>query len=283
MNWYKIGKNIQKQRWSRFTKEFNSVLSNNDFILKTLGHINNLPLYFLETANYNTENPSILIAAGFHGNEPAGVWASLWFAKNYHRMKLRQHINISFLPLVNPTGFSNNKRKNSFGNDPNRGFCHSEYPELSKEELSEEGHILLKNSDRILKCAKNGFLSLHEDPDETKFYVYTFEKTQEPDRLSKVLLDVENKFFKPYPDGEIAGVNGEPSGDIAHDGLILNEHDGSYEDYMFHRGVPMTSCTETPGKLDMSLRVKANVELIRAFAYLTIDVHNKSNKKYKRK
>jgi hypothetical protein len=251
--------------WDRFSKELDLVTSSGSFRSTTLGAVAGLPLYLLETADPQPGRPSILVAAGFHGDEPAGVWASLWFAKNYHRIACRGHVNMSLLPLVNPTGFCAVTHTNSQGRDPNRGFCHTA---SGVPEVSDEGCILVANSDHLQGCAADGFLSLHEDWEETRFYMYTFERTPEPDCLSQTLRNVEARFFDPHPDGEMEGAT-------VRDGVIFCACDGSYEDYLFHCGVPRTACTETPGKLNLRLRIRANIALIRAFAALAIDAEER--------
>jgi hypothetical protein len=46
-------------------------------------------------------------------------------------------------------------------------------------------------------------------------------------------------------------------------GGIINDHrDGSLEDWLFHRGVCWSICTETPGRLPLAVRVKANCDII---------------------
>ena len=247
--------------WDRFCKELDLVACNGYFNLKKLGIVADLPLYLLETANPQPHRPSVLIAAGFHGDEPAGVWASLIFAKNFHRMSYHEYANVSILPLVNPTGFCAITRTNYRGQDPNRGYCHTA---SGIPEVSSEGDILISNSEHLKRCSSDGFISLHEDWEETRFYLYAFERTSQPDCLSQTLREVEARFFDKYPDGEVEGAE-------VNDGVVFCACDGSYEDYLFHCGIPRTACTETPGKLGLQLRIRANIELIKAFVGLAID------------
>jgi hypothetical protein len=254
--------------WNRFRNELDLLTSCGEFRLITLGHVDKLPLYLLETVSMHPGKPSILVSAGFHGDEPAGVWASLLFARNYHHMACCGNVNISLLPLVNPTGFCVGTHTNSRGRDPNRGFCNTS---SGVPEVSEEGSILMANANEMRRRATDGFLSLHEDFGETRFYMFTFERTPEPDRLSQELQKIGARYFNLYPEGELDGAR------VRAGGIIFCECDGSYEDFLFHCGVPRTACTETPGKLDMQLRIQANVELITTFANLVIHTDERCN------
>lgn len=63
----------------------------------------------------------MLISAGFHGEEAAGPWGMLHFLSELQQ-DIFERINLSLLPLVNPTGFAKGHRFNKFGENPNRGF-----------------------------------------------------------------------------------------------------------------------------------------------------------------
>jgi hypothetical protein len=99
------------------------------------------------------------------------------------------------------------------------------------------------------------FVSLHEDWELTKFYIYTFESSDEVGPFSQALGSAEAKYFEPYPDGPLEG-------GMVENGIIFKFCDGSFEDMLFHRGVSMTACTETPGKLDLEIRIEANTHII---------------------
>ena len=212
-----------------------------------LGCVKEFPLILL-TPTHKVER-NILIAAGFHGEEPAGVLAINEF------IGTNSNVSASFLPLVNPTGFYSNHRYNDYGQNPNNGWCHTE---SGIQELSYEGEMIQSNIGLIKSLAIDGFISLHEDCDETKFYLYTFEHSNEPGDFSNTLRNAELKHFDHLPDSILAGAQ-------VKNGIIFNEHDGSFEDYLFHEGIQKTACTETPGQLPIEKRVKANIDIIKTF------------------
>lgn len=212
----------------------------------SLGKVFNHDIWLVHPAI--PRGPKLLFSAGFHGEEPAGVWGTLHFLETADPA-LFDRAAVSFLPLVNPSGIASRRRYNDAGENPNSNFCH-----VGPEDVpSQEGQLLLKNLPLLLSLAKNSFVSLHEDCDCSEFYFYTFEATK--GRFSKTIYDIESVFFKPLPDDEMTD---QP----LNNGLIHNFCDGSFEDFLYHNGVPYTACTETPGKHSLETRVFANTAII---------------------
>ena len=219
----------------------------------TLGEVGRWPLLFLSSRT--VIGPSLLLAAGFHGDEPAGCWGLLDFLEGAPD-ELFQQNRLSFLPCVNPSGLHAEIRCNDLGEDPNRGFCHAS---MTGDRLSREGDLLVRYIPRIF----DGIISLHEDEDVTGSYVYASEPGEGLGNFTRALVDAQRRFFASVPDGLLYG-------STVRDGAIywqdrLEEHDGSFEDYLFHSGTLYTACTETPGRLDFEQRVRANSEVARAF------------------
>ncbi|RPI80874.1 MAG: N-acetyl-L-ornithine deacetylase ArgE [Nitrosopumilales archaeon] len=223
------------------------------FQILQLGLIKNYPL-LLFTPIKKTTLPNILIAGGFHGDEPAGPLGILYFLLNIYPV-IFETCNISFLPLVNPTGYQNNLRNNFQDDDVNRGFCHRE---VLNQPLSIEGKILTEYEELILKISQNGFLSLHEDIDSREYYFYTFEKTGKNGIFQESLRNCFKSFFKPCLQSHIYDCPVIDSG-------ILNFHDSSFEDYLFHRGVPFTVCAEAPRLYELEDRILACSAIIESF------------------
>ncbi|MFH1275987.1 MAG: M14 family metallocarboxypeptidase [Candidatus Woesearchaeota archaeon] len=65
--------------------------------------------------------PKILLTAGIHGDEPAGVYALLRFMQG-PLLNYLDRFNFLIFPCLNPWGFENDKRKNINGVDINRSF-----------------------------------------------------------------------------------------------------------------------------------------------------------------
>lgn len=105
----------------------------------------------------------ILINAGIHGNEPAGVYYAMELmeklAKNpgHHR-----NIAIDIIPMVNPWGVTHNIRFNQAGIDVNRDFATLR---------SQEAQII---HTFVGKRQWDLMLDLHEDPSASGFYIYQY-------------------------------------------------------------------------------------------------------------
>jgi len=229
------------------------------FEVEELGKVGNESIILLNRTQNSEATPHLLVAAGFHGEEIAGCWGILKLLDTVSQ-ELLQRINLSFIPLVNPTGFKKNQRLNDWGENPNSAFCHT----LSgNAEVSKEGMILLNHVERLKQMARDGFISLHEDIDEKRFYLYTFEHSDSPSDFSEVLLQTASEFFEIKVDGVIES-------QTILNGLIFNACDGSFEDFLYHQGIPKTACTETPGQLDINRRINANANIINAIIKLLI-------------
>ena len=224
--------------------------------VRNLGDIEGDPLLLLTPAILNN-GPRLLFAAAFHGDEPGGCWGIAHFLDQAESLG---SLNWSFLPLVNPSGFRRHQRTNLWGEDPNRGFFYNhptEHRGPNEPPPSREGQVLLKHLPLLMALASQGFLSLHEDVEYSKCYLYAFEGTQTPGPFSQVLRAAATEFFEVFPDGPLEG-------GFVRDGIIFGYRDGSFEDLLFHAGIPWTASTESPGLADINKRVEANSRLIAA-------------------
>ena len=73
------------------------------------------------TGNYRSDLPRILLSAGIHGEEPAGVYDLLEFI-NRNITKYLAHFSFLILPCLNPYGFTRGVRFGSGAADLNRAF-----------------------------------------------------------------------------------------------------------------------------------------------------------------
>jgi len=240
-----------------FTENLNQVASKRRFIIESLGKVEDDSILLLLPEKV-VNGPRLLVAAGFHGDEPAGCWGILHFLEEDY-LRFSRNFNVAFLPLVNPSGFRRGSRINEWQENPNGNFCHTT---SGKPEPSREGRILLNHLAQLKLLATDAFVSLHEDFEQDRFYIYTFEQTDTPGKFSLALHAELWKFFDPVPDGIVEGVE-------VTDGIVFRNCDGSFEDFLFHEGIPRTACTETPGLLDINRRIEANSSIISGLINLT--------------
>jgi len=235
--------------------------------MRVLGEIDGHQIWFLRTKDTQSHNyPRLLIVGGFHGEEQAGPLGILSWLETFDP-NLYTKVNLSFVPIVNPVGFSKCQRYNDEGEKSNCGFCHPE----SGDRPSKEGIILLKNFPLLRSSAKHGFLSLHEDVTTTKTYIYSFERTPELSDFTLQMRDVLTQYFPELLDDEyvVTDAKGKERG-FAKDGIVWKLCDGSFEDYLFHEGTLRCFVTETPGKnIPIKKRVLASQAIIEEFIKLS--------------
>jgi hypothetical protein len=239
--------------------------------LTVLGKTGRQYIWLLRTGlDFDPAKPNLLIAGGFHGEEIAGPLAILKWIETAGTCPLNK-TNITFLPVVNPIGFNRGSRYARTGQKTNCGFCHTEE---NGDKLSVEGQLLMENIDFLLMAARDGFLSLHEDVTTDKFYIYSYEASKKPGFFPRAVRDEEAKHFEAIPDGEKINEEGDPDA-YAIGGLVQNFHDGSFEDYLLHKGVRRCLTTETPGlQISLEKRIEVGVVLINKFLNLSKQYFN---------
>lgn len=104
--------------------------------------------------------PVVTIAAGVHGDEPAGPWALLELVESG---SLDPAFGYRVWPCTNPTGYAAGTRASADGSDINRSFGRG-------GGSPEARAILIANRNRKFALS----LDLHEDCDATGFYCYEY-------------------------------------------------------------------------------------------------------------
>jgi hypothetical protein len=142
-------------------------------------------------------------------------------------------VNLSFIPLLNPTGFRKFTRDNQWGEKTNRNYN-------DDEKVSREGKILKKNLSFLKEIAADGMITVHEDPDAKVCFIYMYhgKKTEE---LGEILLGVERMFFN-----QRSQIKTDEKGGKAKNGIVWDRHEGSLEDWLNKEGIPVVATTETP-------------------------------------
>ena len=221
--------------------------------LQELGPVLGQSLPLLRMGQVRGGAPRLLIASGFHGEEPAGPWGVIEFMRTLPEA-LAGQVDLSLLPLVNATGFAAGTRFNAQGENPNRGYgthANGDLPSI-------EGCRLIANVVRLLPLAADGLLTCHEDVGLSHAYAYTYEHRPDPGPFSRMLAATAATHFDLHPDG---AVDEYP----VSEGLVYSRFDGSFECWFSEQGVPLAACIETPGQQDFTRRVCAQAALMRAF------------------
>ncbi|WP_281212755.1 M14 family metallopeptidase [Shewanella insulae] len=230
--------------------------------VRKLGDAGPHPLELYQSPAQKADQPSILISAGFHGEEAAGPWGLLYFL-NELEPELFGQLNLSLLPLVNPTGFKRGHRFNKLGQNPNRGFVLDNGRGRSNQDTSSEGELLLAHSQLLAAASRDGILTCHEDVLLSDTYIYSFEANQQPGQFSRELRDALGHYFPIAQDGLIDDCP-------VQDGIIFNHFDLSFEAFLVRLGASVGVCSETPGQQGFDQRVLANAAIIKRFVELTL-------------
>lgn len=108
----------------------------------------------------DVSRPTIALAAGIHGDEPAGPWALLDLLETG---ALDQSYAYRIWPCTNPSGYAAGTRASADGLDVNRTFGRG-------GSSPEARSIVMSNRDRKFVLS----IDLHEDCDSLGFYCYDY-------------------------------------------------------------------------------------------------------------
>jgi hypothetical protein len=262
-----------------FIKEMFSIVAEKRLWLTILGEVDGFQIWLVRSReSIEHRDPKMLIVAGFHGEEKAGPYSILKWLKECDTDTFKK-CDLSFIPIVNPIGFSKGIRYNTYGEQTNCGFCHSDLDSGP----SREGKILIDKIELLRPLADDGFMSLHEDVTTKLYYLYTFEKEKEPGKFTFGMKEVLGQHFKKFVDGVKVETDcaNRGNGPMVKDGIIYRLCDGSFEDWMFHLGVPRVVVTETPGMYKLKRRVNAGAAAIDKFIELNLLLREVENNKTK--
>jgi hypothetical protein len=250
--WYESD-DFDNNAYDLLLSKFFNAADAKDFQVKSLGEVNGWPMFMATRYREKTRGPNVLVVSGFHGEEQAGPWGVLRYLEIVPNEVLSR-VNLSLIPVVNPTGFREGRRGNDYGEEATNGGFR---PEVEDSDRSAEGRILMSHLDELRHLAADGFLSLHEDGEEDEFYMYAMEDGG-PSDLTNILLAVGVQHFGMLKDKKISA----PGGGKTKDGLILNYHDGCFEDRLAAEGCAHCYATETPMSAKIEDRIRAGVALI---------------------
>lgn len=192
--------------------------------------------------------PAVAIAAGMHGDEPAGVWTLLELVQTG---SLDPRFAYRIWPCTNPTGFDAVTRENADGIDVNRAF--------GGEGGSPEAQAILEaNRGRTFALS----LDLHEDCDAAGFYAYEY-GGGEIGRCAIAALDaaglpidpLDSTFglAGPLDDAHCRRERGRIVADASHEAVLLRGL--SYSLALARRGARYALTFETPSSAPWEQRL----------------------------
>lgn len=155
-----------RRSYAGLVRRLRAVADSPDVELRCLGEFEvagrSYPIFMLCVGAAGQGKRSVMLAAGIHGDEPAGVEAALQFLETRATdsdLLSRFHFNV--FPCNNPCGWERNTRENCTGIDLNRGFAvRRPAPEV---EIIMQG-LRGRRFDLVFE--------MHEDIDAPGFYLY---------------------------------------------------------------------------------------------------------------
>jgi predicted deacylase len=222
---------------------------------------------------------SVVITAGFHGDEKAGPLTLLEHGPDVVAYARERDVGLRLYPCVNPSGFELHTRYNATGERPNNDFLRYEVaPGVWRDELRTgegflrhvpaEGPGIPKETAALaaelaLQAAPRAALDLHQDNfiHGALFYAYIF---GEPADYRPMLA--RSGALIPVLRDSIVDSGHEPGTDVRADseGFIVC-HDGSITDHFHRAGVPYTAAIETTTETPLQLAHEINLIWIRGF------------------
>lgn len=219
-----------------------------------VGQVDDLPVYRLCLRGRSPTAQHWLLAAGMHGDEPAGHIALLEFLEQDAR-SLSGRIDLTVLPCISPWGYIHDRREDRQGIDLNRSFERDdvESVRLYRQLLDGETFDL--------------FLEFHEDWEFEGYYLFEVRQDGAP-RLGPALIDAVRPHGPIHAHREVDGypANG---GIIDATASLLAAHEIGLRPlplWLFGTGRCRTSITsETPSKAwTPDQRIGAHLSVARA-------------------
>ncbi len=215
------------------------------------------PFYTIDVPSSKPQAPNILLCAGIHGDEPAGIEALLFFLEHSIEHYCRS-FSFTIFPCLNPRGYEAGTRENNHGIDLNRNF-RSQNLELETRLVRD---YLKRKNKRFLFAWE-----MHEDnhlqpelgymlrDNPRAFYLYVFSPTN----------DLAQDIMKNLKRNRIA-VTKKPLiyGDVCNNGIIWNDRTshssprkGTFDEEM-RKYTSSIYTPETPTSWSFSKRVRAH-------------------------
>jgi murein peptide amidase A len=192
----------------------------------------------------------VLISAGIHGDEPAGVETILSFLENNHYSSYINNWEITLLPCINPYGYEFGTRKNHDEKDLNRLF----------KEVQPETEVSFAQT--VLSKPFELTIDLHEDNESSGYYLYQKGIDLKDDKVGFEIIDAIKNIMPINMDDEIY----ETSADNGVIGKAIDMYKMDWWPmalYGLSKGVERCLTLETASQFDMEIRVDAHLTAIK--------------------
>lgn len=190
----------------------------------------------------------VLLSAGIHGDEPAGVEALCEWFETRGYVKFLQRWDITMLPCLNPWGYEHDTRENSDGDDLNREFNSLRPPQ----------EVVFVQS--VFQQRFDLSLELHIDSESAGYYLY---ETSLPG------ADIGHRMLDRIHRNVSVNLSATIDGKAANGGVIARPRDGGHVTgqpmalYGLAHGIPC-SLTLEAGRSPLKTQIQAHLQAIEA-------------------
>ena len=193
----------------------------------------------------------VLISAGIHGDEPAGVEAVCAFLERKAFAVHLEDWEMMLVPCINPYGYEHGTRENGNGMDLNRMF---------KSERPQEEVRLMQS---IFETPFDLTLELHEDFESGGYYFY---HSGEPGLIDRLPAKILERVARVMPLNLDAEIDGSSAGGGVIDRAPNPENMDWWPMALFARSRGARYCLtlETAPAFPMEIRVEAHLAALNA-------------------
>lgn len=191
----------------------------------------------------------VLISAGIHGDEPAGVETVCAFIENKEYLKFIQDWEITLVPCINPFGYEADTRTNHEEIDLNRKF---------KSPFPPQEVVLAKN---LFHSPFDLTLELHEDVDSSGYYFFHSSADGSRPALIPGILNHVKTIMPINMDSEIDEIPAK-GGVIERTGIDEKMDWWPMAFYSLSKGTRTCLTLETATRFPMQTRVRAHLKAI---------------------
>lgn len=242
-----------------YAANIQSTAEEQGFASKELARTEGFPIVALHrpAGEAHSSSGHLYLSSGVHGDEPAGPMALLRLIKENH---LPRHLDITVLPLINPTGFALKTRENSAGNDLNRDFRYPQNPETN---------AVKKYIDTLPDIDLS--IALHEDWESSGFYMYAVSPQPAEPKFRKIIDEVS----RVGPIETASEIDESP----ANRGLIsppIEDSMAQRQDWpeaflLYSKNQHPHLTTETPSSLAIETRIEMQIVALRTAIQMLTD------------
>ncbi|WP_164848298.1 DUF2817 domain-containing protein [Halobacteriovorax sp. HLS] len=251
---------LNLERVSKYIRSLPHIYRN-ELSVKSIGHYDGEDILRIDIPGRGaTPRKKVVITAGVHGNESAGVVTSLEFIKkNIYNPHVRNNFDIVIIPYLNPGGLKNNSRRLNNNIDLNRTFKKSAEQRVTNilRSTHEDEHFDLS-------------LDLHEAPTRDKFFIIKSEV--DDNYLTKnVLSNIDTNYLVTdklgqYPGEMMSATSNKKAYDLYAPGEVASSNIGTVKGFYRHNMNVFYSYTlEAPGKFDLDKKIDIYTNIVEYY------------------